>query len=69
MLKKIINKIFGIQYIKVTYKVTDCNPYIDEPISFIDSVIIEKYDDLSIEDRLPCYGYWADIDILKIENV
>lgn len=26
----IINKIFGIQYIKVTYKVTDKNPYTDE---------------------------------------
>lgn len=39
----IINKIFGIQYIKVTYKVTDKNPYTDEHEEpQVKSIILEK---------------------------
>lgn len=66
----IINKIFGIQYIKVTYKVTDKNPYTgehEEPQ--VKSIILEKGSDWPVEFRLPNYGHWADVEIISIENV
>ncbi len=73
----IINKIFGIQYIKVTYKVTDKNPYTDEHEEpQVKSIILEKDPNWPVEFRLPCvefrlpcYGHWADVEIISIENV
>lgn len=66
----IINKIFGIQYIEVTYKVTDKNPYTDEHEEpQVKSIILEKGHDWPVEFRLPCYGYWADVEIISIKDV
>lgn len=66
----IINKIFGIQYIKVTYKVTYKGPYTDEyEEPQVQSIILEKDPNWPAEFRLPCYGHWADVEIISIENV
>ncbi|WPK34153.1 hypothetical protein [Escherichia phage AV111] len=72
MLNKLIQKLFGTEMIEVTYRVTDVFPYYAENRlePYITSIKMLKNDGgLSIEDRLPSYGHWADVEIISVKDV
>lgn len=70
MFKKLIQKLLGTEMVEVTYRVTDCSPIHPQDEPFIKTIKMLKYDGgLSIEDRLPSYGHWADIEIISIKDV
>ncbi|QVW29353.1 hypothetical protein [Escherichia phage vB_EcoM_SQ17] len=72
MLNKLIRKLFGTEMIEVTYRVTDVFPYYSENRlePYVTSIKIPKNGgNLSIEDRIPGYGHWADIEIISVKDV
>ncbi|EPO1808505.1 hypothetical protein ACT7BK_002406 [Escherichia coli] len=72
MLNKLIQKLFGTEMIEVTYRVTDVSPYYAENRlePYVTSIKMPKNDgNLSIEDRIPGYGHWADVEIISVKDV
>ncbi|ADO19557.1 hypothetical protein [Escherichia phage P479] len=70
MFKKLIQKILGTEMVEVTYSVIDHSPYLqDNKEKVIKKIILKKHNSLSIEDRLPGYGHWADVDIISVKDV
>ena len=69
MLNKLIQKLFGTEMVEVTYRVTDCSPIQPQDEPFIKTIKMLKNDGgLSIEDRLPSYGHWADVEIISVKD-
>ncbi|EMZ2827377.1 hypothetical protein ABDD22_003043 [Escherichia coli] len=72
MFKKLMQKLFGTEMIEVTYRVTDVFPYYAENRlePYVTSIKMPKNDrNLSIEDRIPGYGHWADVEIISVKDV
>lgn len=70
MLNKLIQKLFGTEMIEVTYRVTDCSPIHPQDEPYIKTIKMPKNDrNLSIEDRIPGYGHWADVEIISVKDV
>ncbi|WLY85777.1 hypothetical protein 303Ecol101PP_00087 [Escherichia phage 303Ecol101PP] len=56
--------------VEVTYRVTDCSPIHPQDEPYIKTIKMLKNDGgLSIEDRLPSYGHWADVEIISVKDV
>ncbi|AAP76115.1 gp30.4 conserved hypothetical protein [Escherichia phage RB69] len=70
MLKKLIQKLFGMETIEVTYRVTDVSPHAENRLEpYVTSIKMPKNDgNLSIEDRIPGYGHWADVEIISVKD-
>lgn len=71
MLNKLIQKLFGTEMIEVTYRVTDVSPHTEDHLEpYVTSIKMPKNDgNLSIEDRIPGYGHWADVEIISVKDV
>lgn len=70
MFKKLIQKILGTEMVEVTYRVTDVSPAHPQDEPYTKTIKMLKSDGgLSIEDRLPGYGHWADVEIISVKNV
>lgn len=70
MFKKLIQKILGTEMVEVTYSVIDHSPYLqDNKEKVIKKIILKKSSGLTIEDRLPGYGHWADVEIISVKDV
>jgi hypothetical protein len=71
MFKKLIQKLLGTGMVEVTYRVTDVSPHTSDHLEpYIMTITLPKIDgNLSIEDRLPGYGIWADVDIISVKDV
>lgn len=70
MFKKLIQKLLGTEMVEVTYSVIDHSPYLqDNKEKVIKKIVLKKNSSLSIEDRLPGYGHWCDVDVISIKDV
>lgn len=70
MLNKLIQKLFGMEMIEVMYRVTDVSPWARKVEPYTKTIKMLKYDGgLSIKDRLPAYGHWADVEIISVKDV
>ncbi|QAX99958.1 hypothetical protein EcWhh1_26 [Escherichia phage EcWhh-1] len=70
MLKKLIQKLLGREMVEVTYRVTDVSPWARNIEPYTKTIKMLKYDGgLSIEDRLPAYGHWANVDVVSVKDV
>lgn len=70
MFKKLIQKILGTEMVEVTYRVTDVSPCARNIEPYTKTIKMLKTDGgLSIADRLPGYGHWADVDIISVKDV
>lgn len=70
MFKKLIQKILGTEMVEVTYRVTDLSPYEFCEKPFTETIVMRKNKDgKSIKDRLPSYGYWANVDVVSVKDV
>lgn len=71
MLNKLIQKLFGTEMVEVTYRVKDVSPHTEDHLEpYITSIKLPKNDgNLSIEDRIPGYGHWADVEIISVKDV
>ncbi|AIZ01992.1 hypothetical protein VR5_205 [Escherichia phage vb_EcoM-VR5] len=70
MFKKLIQKLLGTEMVEVTYRVTDVRPGGQDIEPVIMKTTMLKYvSGLSVEDRLPGYGHWCDIDIISVKDV
>ncbi|AKU42864.1 hypothetical protein FB_0205 [Escherichia phage vB_EcoM_FB] len=70
MFKKLIQKLLGTEMVEVTYRVTDLSPVHPQDEPYTKTIKMLKSDGgLSIEDRLPGYGHWADVEIISVKDV
>lgn len=70
MFKKLVQKLLGMEMVEVTYSVIDHSPYLqDNKEKVIKKIILKKSSSLTIEDRLPGYGQWADVEIISVKDV
>ena len=70
MFKKLVQKLLGMEMVEVTYSVIDHSPYLqDNKEKVIKKIILKKSSNLTIEDRLPGYGQWADVEIISVKDV
>lgn len=71
MFKKLVQKLLGTEMVEVTYRVTDVSPHTEDHLEpYIMTIKMHKTDGgLSIEDRLPGYGHWADVEIISVKDI
>lgn len=70
MFKKLIQKILSTEMVEVTYRVTDVSSWARNIEPYTKTIKMLKTDGgLSIADRLPGYGHWADVEIISVKDV
>ncbi|ADI55524.1 hypothetical protein [Escherichia phage IME08] len=70
MVKKLIQKLLGTEMVEVTYRVTDGSPWARNIEPYTKTIKMLKSDGgLSIKDRLPSYGHWANVDVVSVKDV
>ena len=70
MFKKLIQKLLGTEMVEVTYRVTDVSPWALNIEPYTKTIKMLKTDGgLSIADRLPGYGHWANVEIISVKDV
>ena len=70
MFKKLIQKILGTEMVEVTYRVTDVSPWARNIEPYTKTIKMLKSDGgLSIKDRLPGYGHWANVDVVSVKDI
>ena len=70
MFKKLMQKLLGTEMVEVTYRVTDVSPWARNIEPYTKTIkMLKTYGGLSIADRLPGYGHWANVEIISVKDV